>query len=142
VNALKRAGCAGAAAFALVFIAGFAFGTVRTLFTAPHPGEARAVLLGLPAMLLVSWIVVRQAVSRWQVGASVRERFAMGAAAFALLMLAELWLASALSGQSAGAWVAALHRPAGVYGLLGQIAFAAMPLVQAIARRDLRSRRD
>jgi hypothetical protein len=126
---------AGAAAFALVFVAGFGFGTIRTIIVAPRLGETNAVLLELPAMLAVSWFVVGWAVRRWTVQ-SVAGALLMGSAALVLLLSAELALAVSLFGERWQDWAANLTRPPASLGFAAQVAFALMPLVRVETRRD------
>jgi hypothetical protein len=119
------------AAFAFVYWAGvFAFGfilgTVRVLWLAPMLGESAAVLAELPVMLGVSWLWARSLLHRLPLP-SAGAALAAGALAFALLLGAELALGVLAFGQSPSAWSADLLRPPGVYGLVGQIAFALMP---------------
>ena len=84
--------------FVLVFAAGFVLGTIRVLLVAPRWGELLAVLLESPIMLFVrGWRAGHRFVCSEFVGAA--PGLAMGAAAFALLMTAELalsltWLVS------------------------------------------------
>jgi subtilisin len=52
-NAFK----AGAAYFAVVFMAGFMLGVLRVVVLVPRFGETAAVLAELPVILLISWIV-------------------------------------------------------------------------------------
>lgn len=125
-NALK----AGIAYFAAVFAAGFVLGTLRVLLLVPRLGEAAAVLIELPVILLVSWFVCRSLVGRFAVPALAQARLAMGGIAFALLMGAELALAVFVFDRSlAGHWQ---HYTtlSGSLGLAGQIAFAAFPYLQ------------
>lgn len=126
---------AGAAAFALVFVAGFGFGTVRTIIVAPLLGETNAVLLELPFMLLVSWVAVGWAVGRWNVR-SIRSALMMGAFTFALLLSSEIALAVMVFGQRWQDWATNLWHVPGSPGLAAQIAFALMPFFQTLSRRS------
>ncbi len=126
---------AGAAAFALVFVAGFGFGTVRTIIVAPLLGETNAVLLELPFMLLVSWVAVGWAVGRWNVR-SIRSALMMGAFTFALLLSSEIALAVMVFGQRWQDWATNLLHVPGSLGLAAQIAFALMPFFHILSRRS------
>lgn len=121
---------AGVAYFAIVFAAGFALGTMRVLFVAPHLGELPATLLELPIMLGISWLVCGSLLSRFEVPPRTRPRLTMGALAFGLLMLAELVLSLTLSGRSIDDYAEALTTPQGALGLAGQILFGLMPLIR------------
>ena len=116
---------------ATVFAAGFLLGTLRVLIVAPRLGEFRAVALEAPVILLISWIVAGRVLRRWPVAAGgLRALAAMGALAFALLMLAESTLATLAFGQTLPEWFAALATPAGALGLAAQIGFAAIPALR------------
>jgi hypothetical protein len=122
---------AALACFALVFAAGFAFGTIRMLWLVPALGsETAAVLAELPFMIAISWLAARFTVRRFAVPRGARAA-AMGALAFALLMGAEAALGILAFGQSAGEWARALFALPGILGLSGQIAFAFFPLIAA-----------
>lgn len=125
---------AATAYFAIVFVAGFALGTLRTLVVAPHFGDLAAVALELPVMLAISWIVCGRVVARLQLPPQPLPRGAMGAIAFGLLMLAELTLAVGLFGRSLSEYAAHFTTPHGLLGLAGQILFGLIPL----ARRNRR----
>jgi hypothetical protein len=117
---------AALAYWAWVFAAGFALGTVRTLWLAPRIGPLAAVAAELPIMLAISWNAARRVIARHVI---VRrgDALAMGALALALLLLAEAALARVLGGQGVAAWAAQLATPHGELGLAGQALFALIP---------------
>lgn len=119
---------AGALAFAIVFAAGFALGTVRVLWIAPRLGPLGAVLLELPVMLAVSWWAVRLAVRRLAVPEAAVARAAMGGVAFALLIGAETLLGVVAFGRSPAEQWQALLAPEGLAGLAAQVLFGLFPL--------------
>lgn len=119
-----------AAYFGIVFAAGFALGTLRTLFLAPRFGELWAVLLELPIMLAISWWACGQVVTRFHVPPRLAPRAVMGVLAFGFLMLAEVVLSVGLFGRSMSEYAGDLTTPHGLVGLGGQVAFALMPLVR------------
>lgn len=121
---------AAAIYFGFVFGAGFALGTLRTLFVAPRFGELLAVILELPAMLAISWIVCGRVVTRLQLPLRLAPRAAMGGIAFGLLMLTEFTLAIGLFGRSPSEYAAHFTTPHGLVGLIGQILFGLMPIVR------------
>jgi len=129
-----RAAAAGAAYFLILFSAGFMLGTLRVLVIAPRLGDVPAVLLELPLMLAASWLVCRSLIRRMAVAADLVSRLLMGLTGFVLLMLAEVALGLLGFGRSLGMQLEALSQPAGLLGLAGQIAFGAIPLLQA--RKD------
>jgi hypothetical protein len=128
---------AGVAYFAIVFAAGFILGTVRVHAVAPCLGETGAVLIELPVMLALSWLFCGKTIEHFAVAAEWPARLTMGAAAFALLMLAELCLSLFLFGRSIAEFLTAFNSWAGALGLAGQFAFAAFPIIQTpgFARR-------
>ncbi|MDP3895813.1 MAG: hypothetical protein Q8Q62_03975 [Mesorhizobium sp.] len=133
-----RAVKAGAVYVALVFAAGFLFGTVRVLWLAPRVGAPAAVALELPLILLVSWIACGWCLDRFLPAARPGERMLMGGSAFAMLMAAELVLSTVFFGNSLATYFDALLSPEGLLGLAGQALFGAMPLIRALRpnRRD------
>jgi hypothetical protein len=121
---------AAAAYFALVFLAGFALGTLRVLVIAPRVGETLAVFLEAPVILAASWLASRGCAGRLRVRARGPDRLAMGGVAFALLMAAELALSVLVFGRSVTDYLSAWRTLAGAAGLLAQIGFALIPFVQ------------
>lgn len=123
---------AGTVYFVLVFALGFVLGTVRTLFVqdAPSDGRLVGVLIELPIMLGASWFLCRYAIGRFAVAATVSARAVMGSLAFALLMLAELLVGALLFGRTPVEHFALYSDPSYAIGLVAQIVFALMPVVQ------------
>jgi len=130
-----RAAAAGTIYFLIVFLAGFALGSLRVFLVAPGLGDTTAVLLELPWMLAASWFACRLLIRRMAVAANLAPRLLMGLTGFILLMLAETLLGFVGFGRSIDMQLAALAQPAGLIGLAGQMAFGAIPLLQ---RRDHR----
>lgn len=133
MNAALRA---GAAYFAIIFALGFVLGTIRVLLLTPAVGPTVAVLLELPVVLFASWQVCASLMRRYEVPNSTTARAAMGAFAFALLMLIEFTLATLVFRQSADAYLQGFREMHAVLGLLGQIGFALMPWLQQDGRRE------
>jgi hypothetical protein len=122
---------AGALYFAIVFAIGFALGTLRVLYVIPHIGEAGAVLLELPVILVLSWWVCGWVLRRCHVPQHMGQHALMGLVSFALLMGAELALATFGFGRTLGEFADGFATPAGAIGLMGQIAFALFPLMRS-----------
>lgn len=114
---------AGARYFSIVFAAGFAFGTVRTLLVVPRLGEVAAVTIEAPLMLGVSWIVAKLCICHLAVPNHGLTRIMMGATAFFLLMLAEAVIGMALFGRPL---FTSLTTAAGMTGLASPFAFPAV----------------
>lgn len=127
---MKAAATAGTVYFAIVFAAGFVLGSLRVLVVAPALGAVLAVALELPLMLAISWVVCRWSVRHYAVPAAYGLRLTMGAIAFLLLIAAEMLLAVSMFGQTIPQFLAAYGSAEGALGLIGQIAFAAFPLLQ------------
>ena len=117
---------AGLAYWAVVFALGFVLGTVRVTWVIPAVGLMPATLLELPIILGASWLAAGWLVRRFAIVGS-GEALAVGALAFAILMVAECALAGMLAGQSPAQWLAGLRQPHALVGLSGQVVFALMP---------------
>ncbi len=129
-----QAALAGALYFLVVFGAGFALGTIRTLAIEPSLGALGAVLVELPLILAASWFSCRTITRSLAVPHRFALRLVMGGVAFCLLIFVETAMAFYGFGRSLEVQVALLASPAGAVGLSGQIAFALFPLVQSSRR--------
>jgi hypothetical protein len=114
--------------FAVVFAAAFVIGTLRVTVIAPRTGALVAVAFEVPLLLALSWVVAGRVLRRWPLDG--QRRAAMGAIAFALLLLAELALATLLFGQTAATFLASTATAPGALGLAGQIGFALIPALR------------
>ena len=132
---IHRAATAGLVYFGLVFAVGFLLGTLRVLVLVPRLGETTAVITELPLMLAVSWLTCQWVVVRLEVAPVLATRAVMGAVAFALLMLAELAVATLGLGRSFSEHVAHYREASASLGLAAQIAFALLPSLQILLRR-------
>lgn len=119
---------AGIAYWAMIFALGFVLGTLRVLWGADALGETGFILIEVPVILAASVLAARWLLRRYGIDTK-GEAFTMGAFAFALLILAELTLATALSGITAREWFRQTWEVPRLYGALGQIAFGLMPLL-------------
>jgi hypothetical protein len=119
------------AAFAYVipvFAVAFVLGALRVTLVAPQVGPLLGVALELPVVLALSWVVAGRVLNRWPQPALL-PRLALGALAFAVLMLLELATALAFS-QTPTQFLTAMTTPPGALGLTGQIGFGLIPLVR------------
>ena len=121
---------AGLAYFGAVFVVGFMLGAVRVLLLVPRLGETVSVLLEVPVILAVSWRLSGWTTQEFRVSSAVSRRLLMGVVAFALLMLAEMGVSVFAFGRSIEAHFAAYRSSQGLIGLIAQIAFAFIPLMQ------------
>jgi hypothetical protein len=87
---------AGVLYFALVFGAGFVFGTIRTLWIVPRLGTRMAELMETPIMLVISIVAARWTVLHLAVSSVPSARLVIGGIALVLMLVAEfgfgLWL--------------------------------------------------
>jgi hypothetical protein len=129
---MKQGAIAGLFYVALVFIAGFVLGALRTVYLVPQIGSSLAVAFELPIILALAWhacrwFMVRCSVETWQ------DRAAMGGLALTLLLLAE-WLTRMifnrliLGDPTLPPPIATLSFADGL-GLAGQIAFGLFPMI-------------
>jgi hypothetical protein len=121
--------------FAVVFAAGFVFGTLRVLVLVPLVGERIAVLIELPFMLTVSWLACRSIVTRFSVPTMIGPRLVMGGTAFALLMAAEIGLSVFAFSRTVAQHLESQMTTAALLGLAGQVGFALFPFAQMITHR-------
>ncbi|NVE95131.1 hypothetical protein [Altererythrobacter lutimaris] len=123
---MMRIVTAAFAYFAIVFGLGFVLGTLRVLWLAPMVGETIAGFIEMPIILGASWLAALWLVGKFAITRS-REALAMGALAFALLMMAEVGLGVGLFEMTPREWLASVTQPPGLYGLIGQVVFGLMP---------------
>ena len=98
---MRAAARAGVLYFAVVFVVGFALGTVRVLWIAPRIGARAAELAELPVMLAITVVAALWAVRRLAVPPSSAARLTMGFIALALMLAAELALVPLAAGPVA-----------------------------------------
>jgi hypothetical protein len=122
---------AGLLYFAIVFGAGFVFGTIRTLWVVPRTGTRLAELMEAPMMLVVTIVTARQIVLQLRIPSVVSARIAMGGIALRFLLFAEFGPVLWLRGLSIREYLATRDHVSGTayYLLLGL--FAIMPLLTA-----------
>lgn len=132
-----RALTAAAAYFAAVFGAGFVLGVARTLWLVPRIGARAAELAEVPVMLVFVVFAARRVVRRFAVPPAAGPRLAVGVAAVALLLAAELALVLPLRGVTIATYFATRDPVAGAAYLASLVVMALAPL--AVARRSRRS---
>jgi hypothetical protein len=119
---------AAATYFALVFLAGFAFGMLRVLFVLPRLGERWAELLEMPVML-VAIVLAARFVVRQFAPLPRAERIVIGVIAVALLLAAEVLLALVLQAQSLGDYISGRDPVSGAVYLVMLGVMALMPML-------------
>ena len=125
---------AGFVYFVIVFTIGFILGAIRVLAVVPRIGEFFAVLIELPLMLTAAWIVCNSLIARFQVAPKVFDRIMMGASAFTYLLIAEIFLSTWILDNPIESIFVGYLTIHGFVGLCGQLAFAAIPLLQMLKR--------
>ena len=120
---------AGAVYFAIVFAAGFALGTVRTLWIVPRVGTRIAELLEAPIMLVVMILAATLIVLRFAVPRLSSARLAMGSTALVLMLVAEFGFVLWIRRLSIRDYLATRDLVAGTVYYLMLVVFAAIPLV-------------
>lgn len=128
---MRQAFAAGTVYFAIVFVLGFAIGTLRVLFLVPRLGESGAVLAEIPVMVAFSWLACRWIVRHLSVPPDTGTRLEMGGVAFGLLMLAEACIAVIGLGRTVLEHLEGYASPDRLVGLAAQVAFALFPPIQA-----------
>jgi hypothetical protein len=108
---------------AIVFAAGFAFGTV------PKLGETLATLCEAPFLLIVMVLAARWLPARLGLTPAIGPLAALGVGALVLQQLTDVALGSLLRGMTLGEQLAHLTTPAGAIYLALVVAFAAMPVL-------------
>lgn len=133
VTSLGRALAGGVLYFALVFAIAFVMGVLRTIVLAADPGIPRlaAVLIEAPILIVASWVICRRVVRRLDVPGGVFPRGIMGATGFACVLSAEVALSVAAAGRTVPEHVALYADPSHAVGLVAQIVFAFIPIVQS-----------
>lgn len=119
--------------FALVFGAGFVFGTVRVLWAVPRFGERAAELMEMPLMLVVMILAARWITGRLAVAATPFARLGVGFVALGLLLAAEFAVVLRLRGIAIDEYLATRDPVSGAVYLLMLGVFALMPLL--VSRR-------
>lgn len=122
-----RALRAGALLFVLVFMAGFALGSVREILVRPYLGPDASRLLELPLMIGISWFATMFVVRRAGL-ADARAWFRVGSVAFLLLIVAELVLGEILFRRGLMAFIRDAMTLPGALSLLAQALLIVMPL--------------
>lgn len=125
---MRKALIAGGAYFAAVFTLGFLMGVLRVLAVAPRLGEAGAMMLEAPIMLIASWLLCGLLMTRFGVGAASADRVVMSGVAFILLLVVEPLGAMLLFDRTPADMVASYRATPALLGLASQVAFVLFPL--------------
>jgi len=121
---------AGLIYFIGIFALGFVLGTIRTLVLIPRIGALAGVLLEIPIMLSVSWFFCRRFITRFSIARETKDLFTVGGSAFFWLMIAEVFVSICVFKQPWAEYLENLQTLPGSLGLLAQILFGSIPLIQ------------
>ena len=119
---------AGAVYFALVFVAGFLLGTIRTLWVVPRLGVRTAELTEAPIMFGISILAIRWVLRHVQVSPLRSRRLAMRCIALGLMLAAEFTLGLWIRGMTIREYFAARDPVSGAAYFLTLGAFAVVPI--------------
>ena len=119
----------------ITFAAGFVWGTLRTVVSAPAWGALPAVALEIPVMFAVAWWASARALRWAPIPAGAGPALAMGAVFFGLLQGAELALRFAVSGGVMETVLAAYAAPEALIGIAAQALTALFPLGHVLRNR-------
>ena len=116
----------------VVFAFAFVTGILRTILLARDFGltPVVAVLIELPLILIVAWIACRAVLRHMQVAARMDLRAIMGVVALATTLALEFAVATMMNSSTLQQFIAGYGKPEVMLGLIGQIAFAAFPLLR------------
>ena len=128
---------AAALYFAVVFAAGFVFGSVRVPFLVPRLGVRVAELSEAPLMLAVILFASRRVVRRFVL--TPQEALKVGLLAFVLLLALELLLAHVMSRLTIREYISSRDPISGAVYVALLLIFAASPWLRA--RRSTESLR-
>lgn len=127
---MLKAILAGAVYAVAVFGLAFLTGALRTVaVTSTGASPVLAVAIELPILLLVSWVICGLLLERMHVPAETGVRLLMGAVALIVMLSGEFTLSALLIGRSLPDFLAAYAHPEAMFGLAGQLAFAAFPVI-------------
>lgn len=121
---------AGLIYFLGIFALGFVLGTIRTIIIIPRIGALAGVLLEIPIMLLASWFFCRRLITRFSIARETKYLFMVGGSAFFWLMIAEVFVSVFVFKQPWSEYLENLKTISGALGLLAQIIFGCIPLLQ------------
>jgi hypothetical protein len=114
--------------FLLVYLAGFALGTIREFLVTPAVGLTNALLIELPIMAVISYFAARFVLDRTPEAKSPGDRLFVGCTAFILLLIAEEAMTRILRGISIFTLWADFELLAAIANILGLGLFMLMPL--------------
>ena len=125
---------AGLAYFAIVLSAGFALGMIRIPLLVPRIGERWAELAEMPIMAMVIYLAAGVILRQFPEIRSPSRSLLAGCLALALMLAAELALASLVQGMAPAEFIASRDKVSGPVYLVVLLVFAVMPWLRLSAR--------
>jgi hypothetical protein len=119
---------AGVLYFALVFAAGFALGTIRTVWIAQRLGVRTAELVEQPIMVGISILAARWVVRRLGIPPLWPRRLVMGCIALGLMLLVEFTVVLWIRGLTVHGYIEARDPVSGAAYFIALGAFAVVPI--------------
>jgi|JI8StandDraft_1071087.scaffolds.fasta_scaffold132459_2 hypothetical protein len=116
--------------FLIIFLVGFIFGTIRTLFVTPNIGALFAVLLEVPFLLGISWILSLKIIQKFPFPNTLFSLLQIGGVSFLFLILTEVYFSLCLFGLTWPDYISNLTTPAGIVGFLAQVVFGLIPAIR------------
>ena len=128
---------AGLSYFAIVFGTGFVLGAFRVPLLVPRIGERWAELAEMPLMATVIFWAAGFILRRFQAVRSPMRALVAGLLALAMLMSAELTLATLLQEKTLGEYIASRDKVSGSVYLAMLLVFAAMPRLRLASHAQI-----
>jgi hypothetical protein len=127
---MRRVFQAGLVYFAIVFGTGFAIGVIRVPFLVPRIGERWAELAEMPVMATVIFYAADYVLRRFPQARGPGGALIVGFVALALLVVAELVLATLVQDRTLTEYVASRDQVSGTVYLVMLLVFALMPRIR------------
>jgi hypothetical protein len=118
--------------FGITFTVGFVLGIARVAGVEPVTGPTIAVAIEVPIMIAASWIICGWLTYRLRVAPTLNSRLSMGSVGLGFLAVAELGISNIVLDRTFEEQLGHYRTTPGIIGLVGQLAFAAMPTLHLI----------
>lgn len=134
---------AGVTYFGIVFSIAFLFGTIRVILIVPRVGELIAVVMEMPAVLMVSWKSACWTVGKYDIAQRFTDRATMGGVAFVTLICAELSLSVVAFGKTPSEFRREqTSSTPKLLGLAGQVLYGLFPIIEGRLKHRLQREKD
>ena len=129
---LKSSLIAGMIYFLVIFTCAFILGVVRTIVLIPRIGSLGAVMVEIPIVLTISWFFCRMLIRRIKIAGEIKYFVIIGVSAFIWLMLTEYFFSVKVFNRPPDLFFGEMMTLHGFLGLLAQVVFGAIPVIQRI----------